>query len=320
MCLRLLAGLDRGAGAVDVLGECWQDDARGIFVPVHRRAVGFVFQHHTLLSHLSVAHNLDYAAARARGRPRIERDLIIAILAIEPLLGRRPAGLSGGERQRVAIAQALLAQPKLLLVDEPLAALDQARKLEILPLIERVRDELSTPIVYVSHSIDEIARLADHLVILDSGKVVGAGPLGATLSRLDLPTAMGDDAGVVIDARVDAHDAPNHLTRLAFPGGSLWVTGIGRAVGATVRARALARDVSVALEMPGPSSILNVLPARVVEVSDLEPDRVLVRMMLGGGPVALIARITRRSKEALGVRPGLAVVAQIKSVALVTAP
>jgi molybdate transport system ATP-binding protein len=185
MCLRVLAGLDRGAGVVDVLGECWQDDARGIFVPVHRRAVGFVFQHHTLFSHLSVAHNLEYAARRARGPARVERDLVIAILAIEPLLDRRPAGLSGGERQRVAIAQALLAQPKLLLVDEPLAALDHARKLEILPLIERVRDELSTPIVYVSHSIDEIARLADHIVILDSGKVVEAGPLGATLSRLD---------------------------------------------------------------------------------------------------------------------------------------
>jgi molybdate transport system ATP-binding protein len=275
-----------------------------------------VFQNHALFSHLSVSRNLEYARTRARGPARIGWNTVVGLLGITPLLDRKPAGLSGGERQRVAIAQALLAQPKLLLLDEPLAGLDRARKLEILPLLERLRDELSIPIVYVSHAMDEIARLADHVVVLDSGTTIASGPIGETLSRLDLPLALADDAGVVVHAVVEGHDAPNPLTRIGFDGGFLWVPHIDGAVGAHVRARALARDVSIALEMPGASSILNILPASVLEVREHGPDRVHVLLALGGGPFRLMARITRRSQTTLGLRPGLPVIAQIKTVAL----
>ncbi|HEX4446237.1 MAG TPA: molybdenum ABC transporter ATP-binding protein [Polyangiaceae bacterium] len=318
-CLRLLAGLDRGEGTVRVLGEPWQDDARGLFVPVHRRGVGYVFQDHALLAHLSVEGNLDYGRRRARPSGRIDAAVVIGVLGIGALLARRPEGLSGGERQRVAIAQALLAQPRVLFLDEPLAALDGARKQEILPYLERLRDELAIPVVYVSHAMDEVARLADHLVLLDGGRVVASGPIGELLARLDLPTAMADDAGVVIEGTVAGHDEPNGLTRIRFAGGELWVGGIERPLGAPLRARALARDVSLALQAPGPSSVLNVLPARVVEVRDLGPDRVNVRLAVGEageGGVTLLARITRRSQTALGLGPGVAVHALIKSVAL----
>jgi molybdate transport system ATP-binding protein len=315
-CLRLLAGLERGAGEVHVLGECWQDDSRGVFVPVHRRSVGCVFQEHALFAHLTVGGNLHYGRARSRGPARIDRDHVVRVLGLAPLLGRSPRGLSGGERQRVAIAQALLAQPKLLLLDEPLAALDGARKAELIEYLERLRAELSIPMVFVSHAIDEVARLADHVVVLDAGQVVGSGPIGETLARLDLPTARLDDAGAIIDAKVVSHDARHGLTQIAFDGGTLWVGGVDRPIGAPVRARALARDVSLALEAPGPSSILNVLPARVVEVRESGPHVVTVRLAVGEGGVALLARITRRSQDALGIRAGLDVHAQIKSVAL----
>ncbi len=315
-CLRLLAGLDRGQGVVQVLGEPWQDDARGLFVPVHRRSVGCVFQEHALLPHLSVLGNLEYGRRRSRGPSRIDGEFVLDVLGIGHLLERRPDRLSGGERQRVAIAQALLRQPRVLLMDEPLAALDGARKAEILPYIERLRDELSIPIVYVSHAIDEVARLADQLVLIDAGRIVASGPIHETLARLDLPATLTDDMGVVIDATIADHDEPDHLTQLSFDGGILWVGRVDRPVGAKVRARTLARDVSLALELPGPSSILNVLSGRVTEVRDDGPDRVTVRLALGGGSVALLARITRRSMVTLGLRSGLTVYAQIKSVAL----
>jgi molybdate transport system ATP-binding protein len=316
-CLRLVAGLDRGEGNVRVLGEKWQDDEAGVFVPVHRRAVGFVFQNHALFPHLTVGANLEYGRRRSRGPVRIERDFVVELLGIGPLLDRRPHGLSGGERQRAAIAQALLAQPRVLLMDEPLAALDAARKFEILPYLERLRDELAVPIVYVSHALDEVARLADHMVLLSGGRVLASGPTGEMLARLDLPTALADDSGVVIAATVVEHDAPNGQTRVAFEGGELWVGHAPRAViGSKVRVRALARDVSLALEPPGPSSILNVIPARVVEVRDQGADRVHVRLAIGGGPVALVARVTRRSRVALRLEVGQSVHAQIKGVAL----
>jgi molybdate transport system ATP-binding protein len=314
--LRLLSGLDRGGGEVHVTGECWQDDARGIFVPVHRRRVGYVFQDAPLLSHLCVGENLDYGRARAARPERIDRAWVVQQLALEPLIDRSPRSLSGGERRRVAIAQALLSQPRLLLLDEPLAGLDAARKSDLLGCLERLRDELSIPIVYVSHAIDEVARLADHVVLLDGGAVAGSGPIGEALSRPDLPSALADDAGAVIEATVVAHDPPDHLTQIAFDGGTLWVGGIDRPIGARLRARAAARDVSVTLERPGPSSILNILPARVTEVRDGGPHFVTVRLSVGGGGTALLARITRRSLLALDLRPGLDVYTQIKSVAL----
>ncbi|HLK41628.1 MAG TPA: molybdenum ABC transporter ATP-binding protein [Polyangiaceae bacterium] len=316
-CLRMVSGLDRGRGEVHVLGECWQDDARGVFVPVHRRGVGFVFQDHPLFRHLSVGGNLAYGRRRAAARGRIDPDQVIDRFGVTPLLDRRPDELSGGERQRVAMAQALLAQPRLLLMDEPLAALDARRKAEILPYLERLRDDLSIPVVYVSHVMEEVARLADHIVLLDAGRVVASGAIRDVLARLDLPIADGDEGGVLVDGIVQEHDEPNGLSGLAIEGGTLWVGRVDRPLGARVRVRALARDVSLALAEPGRSTILNVLRARVVEVRDLGADRVNVRLALGDAGPPLIARITRRSLVLLDLRPGVRVYAQMKSAALV---
>lgn len=315
--LRLLAGLERGRGTLFACGECWQDDARSVFVPTEQRRVGYVFQEASLFPHLSVRGNLDYALKRrAHFRPELDEAPILGILELDRLLHRAPNSLSGGERQRVALARALLSAPRILLLDEPLAALDDSRKAEVLPYLERLRDELSIPMVYVSHSVDEVARLADWLVLLDGGRVVRAGALGEVMSRLDSPLSHGDQAGVVIVARVGVHDRMHHLTRVEFPGGALWVSLLQKPVGALVRARVLARDVSIALREPGPSSILNVMPARVCAVSDEGPDRVNVALEVGDGKTALLARVTRRSLEALSLGPGAAVYAQVKSVAL----
>jgi len=232
------------------------------------------------------------------------------------LLERAPAHLSGGERQRVAIARSLLAGPRLLLMDEPLASQDLARKAEILPYLERLRDGLSIPIIYVSHALGEVSRLASHLVLLDGGRAVASGPTTETLARLDLPLAQSDESAVVIDARVAAYDEVDQLTRLDFGGASLWVGRVSQPNGATVRVRVLARDVSLAPERPGRSSILNVLPARVVDLRDDGPDRVNIRLSIGTLETPMLARITRRSRDALSLEPGLTVYALVKSVAL----
>lgn len=316
-CLRLLSGLERGAGRLRVLGQLWQDDARRIFVPPHERALGYVFQEASLFSHLSVRENLAYAEKRRRASARAQSFAAVsAMLELTPLLSRTPGTLSGGERQRVALARALLSGPRLLLLDEPLAALDDARKAEVFPYLERLRDELSIPMLYVSHTLAEVARLADHLVLLERGSVVAAGPSVELLSRLDLPLAGGEQAGVVIEARVAEHDAQHQLSRLDFTGGALWVSRVERPLGAALRAHVLARDVSIALGPPGPSSILNILPAEVAELCDLGPDRVNVRLKLGEAGVALLSRVTRRSREALRLAPGSQVYAQVKSVAV----
>ena len=205
---------------------------------------------------------------------------IEGMLGIGPLLARAPSSLSGGERQRVAIAQSLIARPRLLLMDEPLASLDDERRAEVLPYFEALRDEVGIPIVYVRHSIAEVARLADHLALMDAGKVVASGPLGEMLARIDLSLAQQRDAAVLVEARVGLQEPDAGLTRLDFSGDSLWVTTVDRPVGSSVRAQVLARDVSVALEQPGPSSILNVLRAVVVEIADAGPHQVNVRLSL----------------------------------------
>lgn len=320
-CLRLLAGLDRGAGSVHVLGDDWQDDARGLFVPPHRRACGYVFQEPALLAHLSVGGNLAYARRRRRGAQRFDPADVLRLLGVGSLLARRPEQLSGGERKRVAIAQALLVEPRVLLMDEPLAGIDRARKDEIVPYLERLRDELAIPIVYVTHSLDEVVRLASHVVLLAAGAVTASGTAEAILARLDAASFAGDDAAALIEAVVASHDEAYGLTRLVFPGGALWAPRVDRPIGAAVRVRALARDVSLALAPVGPSSILNVLAARVVELGEHGAHQVHVRLALGAvddtGETALVARITRRSLEALELRPGVRVYAMIKSVALV---
>jgi molybdate transport system ATP-binding protein len=239
---------------------------------------------------------------------------IAELLGIDHLLERTPTRLSGGERQRVAIARALLAAPRILLMDEPLAGLDHRRKLEILPYLERLHRELAIPVIYVSHAPDEVARLADHLVLLDGGKVIASGPLNTVLSRIDLPATFADDAGVVIEAVVAEHEADD-LTRLEFPGGHILVSRRGSALGSRVRCRILARDVSLALVPQTQASILNCVSAAVVDLAaTATPGQVLVRLDVAGTP--LLARITRRSVDRLAIRPGLALHAQIKSVAL----
>jgi molybdate transport system ATP-binding protein len=315
-CLRALAGLERAAdGYVAIGDEVWQDESRGLFVPPHQRALGVVFQEASLFPHLSVRGNMEFGQKRASTATNgFALPEIAQLLGIDHLLDRAPAELSGGERQRVAIARALLAAPRILLMDEPLAALDLMRKLEILPYLERLHRELSIPVIYVSHSPDEVARLADHLVLLDEGRVVASGPLKQVLSRIDLPAAFADDAGVVIEAKVAAHEADD-LTRIEFPGGTIFVSRRGEPVGAPLRCRIHARDVSLALLPPPASSILNCLDATVVDLAPTDiPGHVLVRLDLGGEP--LLARITRRSADNLQIRPGLALQAQIKAVAL----
>jgi molybdate transport system ATP-binding protein len=316
--LRAIAGLERAPGALVALGDdVWQDDARGVFVPVHKRAIGYVFQEASLFPHLSVRANLEFGRKRVPVHERrFALEPVTALLGIAGLLERRPDGLSGGERQRVAIARALLASPRLLLMDEPLAALDLRRKLEILPYLERMHAELAIPIVYVSHSPDEVARLADHLVLLDDGKAVASGPLTETLARVDLPPSFADDAGVVLETILAGHEE-DALSRLEFAGGVLFVGRRREAVGTHLRCRIHARDVSLALDRPQGTSIVNRLPAVVTAVAATDtPGHVLVQLRMGDSP--LLARITERSRRELGIAPGLRLWVQIKGVALLS--
>ncbi len=313
--LRCMAGLDRATGRLRVNGETWQDDRR--FLPTHRRPLGYVFQDANLFSHLNVRRNLEYGMKRVNRKGlAASLDQAIELLGIGPLLERRVERLSGGERQRVAMARALAVSPRLLLMDEPLAALDLARKQEILPFLERLHDELDIPVLYVTHSPDEVARLADHLLVMDAGKAVASGPIGEVLARLDLPVKLGEEAGVVLTARIAERDSRWQLARAGFPGGSLWVPDPGLAVGQAVRLRVLARDVSLALEKQSDTSILNRLPATMVELAEGDhPASQLVKVRVGESN--LLCRLTRRSAHALELAPGRAVWVQIKSVAII---
>ncbi|MCX8016992.1 MAG: molybdenum ABC transporter ATP-binding protein [Rhodocyclaceae bacterium] len=313
--LRAIAGLERVPGGRLVIdGEVWQDER--IFLPTHRRPLGYVFHEASLFPHLTVRGNLEYGMKRRAGRPAsADFDQIVGLLGIAHLLERRPERLSGGERQRVAIARALLARPRLLLMDEPLAALDLARKGEILPYLERLHEELKIPLFYVSHAPDEVARLADHLVVMADGRVIAQGALAETLARLDLPIRLDEEAGVVLDGRIVERDEAWHLARVAFAGGAVWTRDAGHPLGQRVRVRILARDVSIALSAHHDSSILNCLPAEVVAIAaDAHPALLLVRVMVGGSPV--LARLTRRSARALELAPGQRIFIQIKAVAL----
>ncbi|MDR2189547.1 MAG: molybdenum ABC transporter ATP-binding protein [Azonexus sp.] len=312
--LRCIAGLERPPrGRLVFKGEIWQNGTNGL--PPHRRPLGYVFQEASLFPHLTVLGNLRYGQKRsAEARPE-GLEQAIELLAIGHLLTRQPATLSGGERQRVAIARALAVGPRMLLMDEPLAALDLPRKREILPYLERLRDQLDIPILYVSHAPDEVARLADHIVVLDAGRVVASGPLSETLARLDLPIRLGEDIGVVLEATVGAIDAEWRLARVDFVDGGLWTRDRGLPAGQRVRLRVLARDVSLAVGETGNSSIQNSLDGVVDSLGDDEhPGLLLVRVAIGKS--YLIARLTRRSAAQLGIAVGQPVKAQIKSVAL----
>lgn len=311
--LRCIAGLERAPqGRLAVDGEVWQD--AGHWVPIHKRPIGYVFQEASLLAHLTVMGNLHYGMKRNGEAQRVSLDHAIELLGIEHLLDRKPDRLSGGERQRVGIARALAVSPRLLLMDEPLAALDLKRKQEVLPYLERLHDELDIPVLYVSHSPDEVARLADYLVAMEGGRVRASGPLAETLASLDLPIRLGEDVGAVLDAVVGEVDKDWHLVRVDFDGGSLWTRDQGFTVGRSVRVHVLARDVSLASE-PGTSSIQNVLRGQVDAVGDDEhPGLALVRVKVGAS--VLLARLTKRAIASLGVTPGQALWVQVKSVAL----
>ena len=311
--LRCIAGLERASGSLMVNEHLWQDATH--FVPTHQRAIGYVFQEASLFPHLSVRGNLQYGMKRASSNGNAAIGPIIDLLGIRALLDRKPDGLSGGERQRVAIARALAVDPKLLLMDEPLAALDVKRKQEILPYLDRLQATLEIPILYVTHSPDEVVRLAHHLVVMDAGSVVASGELADTLSQLDLPVKLGQEAGVVIESVVGSIESQWHLARMDFDGGSVWIRDPGLALGAKARVRILASDISLAREQPGKSSIQNVLQGQIDAMRDDEhPGLVLVRVKAGG--TALLARVTKRAVSELALKPGDTVWTQVKSVAL----
>ncbi len=312
--LRAIAGLERCPdGFLQVDDMQWQQGKT--LVPPHQRPLGYVFQEASLFPHLNVRRNLEYGLKRvAVTKRKISLDRAIELLGIAPLLARKPHKLSGGERQRVAIARALAVSPRLLLMDEPLAALDVTRKQEILPYLESLHRELDIPVIYVSHSPDEVARLADHLVLMEAGRVSASGPISEMLTRLDLPLAQGSDAEALIEATVAEHDEAYQLTYLDFPGGRFTVAHKDLPMGTKVRLRIIARDVSITLERQSNTSILNIFPATVDEIVPAGSAQVTVRLLAGGVPI--LSRITRKSAALLDLVPGKPVYAQAKSVAL----
>ncbi|MFD1795929.1 molybdenum ABC transporter ATP-binding protein [Paracoccus aurantiacus] len=312
-----VAGLLRPDQArIDAGGAVLTDTARGIFLPPHQRRIGYVFQDARLFPHLSVSGNLEYGARfapRAARPSRARYSEIVDMLGIGSLLDRRPGALSGGERQRVALGRAILSAPHLLLLDEPLAALDEARKAEILPYLERLRD-LGLPILYVSHSASEIARLAGHVVMLDGGRVIAAGAAGDVLSDPATATALGQETGALLAGEIAAQD-PDGLTRLSTPAGSVWVARPDLPVGAKLRLRILARDVMLATAAPEGISALNILAGKIERIDPAPDGSVLVRLRLGDD-AAILSRITERSRRALDLEPGMPVHALLKSVSI----
>jgi molybdate transport system ATP-binding protein len=350
--LRCIAGLLRvSAGVCEIDGDRWQD-RDGTFLPTHRRPLGYVFQEASLFAHLTVRRNLLFGAPvaalaergravhRASGRTPVFRraidraynrrvdggaakeaiafDEVVDLLGVTALLDRSPRNLSGGERQRVAIGRALLSQPKLLLMDEPLSALDRATKNEILPFLERLRDRLSLPIVYITHDIAEVERLADQIVLMEKGRVLAAGPLADLQSDPSLPLAIGRDAAVSLAGAVEAYDAAYGLVTLSVRGGRLTAPASRGTIGEHRRIRVVAGNVSLSREPPGPSSILNTLPARIVSMKPVDSNEIVAVVALGpdGEGARLLSRLTRKSWDQLGLTGGVGVYAQVKAVAL----
>lgn len=315
--LRCLAGLERFDGHLFVDKECWQGER--YFMPVHKRPLGYVFQEASLFPHLSVEQNLGFGLKRIpASRQQLQMDQVVNWLGINYLLKRRPQFLSGGERQRVAIARALLTSPRLLLMDEPLSALDERSKQDILPYLERLHDELAIPVIYVSHSMKEVARLADHMVWLEQGKVCDSGSTQQVLTNLKLAISHEEAAAAVLDSVVVAHDEHYHLTQLQNAFGTLWVKPMNKQPGETVRVNVPARDVSLSLEKEEHSSILNIWEAQVIEIGDAEPGQVMIKLCCpqNAGKQPLLARITQKSRDKLALEIGSRVYARIKSVGL----
>jgi len=314
--LSVIAGLLRPqAGRVALDGLVLLDTAGRVELPAERRRCGVVFQDTKLLPHLSVETNLRYGARRApreAAGPGFEE--VVELLGIAPLLRRRPRALSSGESQRVALGRALLSRPRLMLMDEPLAALDGPRKAEIMPFLERLRDIARVPVLYVTHALDEVDRLADTLVLMDAGRVVASGPLEELAARTDLPSFSGRrDAGAVLPCRVDAHDAHRGLTRLGFAGGELLVPLRPEPAGTRLRLRLRARDVAVATKPPRGISSHNILACTVAAVAPAGPYEAFITLHVG--PTPLLARLTRDAVARLALAPGVAVFALVKSTA-----
>ncbi len=313
--LRCIAGLESPEkGRLIVGGDVWQDSDAGTWRDAHERRVGYVFQEPNLFSHLDVRGNIDYGLRRRGGDTAIDRDHITGLLGLTSLLDRSPADLSGGEAQRVAIARALLSSPRFVLMDEPLASLDQRRRSEILPYLDRLHAEAAVPIVYVSHNIDEICHLCDHLLVMDAGRVVASGELQSVLVDIDVPVLAGDEAGSVIDGVVADYDDADDLSILRYSGGELLVPGKVAARGSHLRLRIRASDVSLCLEPPDRTTILNIVPVTIDALHEDDGPSVLVRLVTGNDRI--VARVTRRSCRQLGLQEGRSVYAQIKSVAV----
>jgi len=316
--LRCVAGLERASNGLISLGKVpWQDASRSIFVPPWERDLAYVFQEASLFEHLNVQDNIAFGLKRVK-KPRASAALsqAVELLGIGHLMQREVGSLSGGERQRVAIARALATQPRLLLLDEPLSALDLARRQEILPWLEKMRDELRVPMLYVTHSADELARLADHLVVLERGALKACGAAQDVLARVQSPVIVGEDAGVLLRGTVVQRDALWHLAKIEFPGGFLWVRDSGTALGQQVRLRVLARDVSIATNEAQGTSVQNHLPGQIEAiVEDTHPSQALVRVRCGAS--VFLARITQRAVSLLRLSEGAVVWVQVKSVALI---
>lgn len=316
--LRLIAGLERGTkhDSIEISYDdtVWQNSTR--FVPPHERRVAYVFQQPQLFPHLTVRGNLDYGAKRAR-KTVLSRQQVESWLDLNTLLDKRPQQLSGGEAQRVAIGRALLGDARCILLDEPLGSIDQAARQRILPYLSRLHHELDLPVVYVSHSLDEVNYLADYVYQLDNGRIKASGSIFETSASLSLARSEGDELATVVECRARGFDTGFQLAELALGRHALFVATTHMQIGESVRVRIPARDVSITLEPPSNTSILNILPATVDDVADMEASpSSLVRLAIDGQHI--LARVTRKSRALLNLAPGQAVFAQIKGVALLT--
>lgn len=312
--LRAIAGLDKSAsGLIKFDNRIWQDGSK--FIATHRRALAYVFQEPSLFEHLSVRANIEYGIKRVPPKQRvINTDDVIQALGISSLLDRDTQTLSGGEKQRVAIARALCSSPDLLLMDEPLSALDKRSKAEILPMLVALRDKLSIPIIYVSHSLNEVARLADHLVLMEQGSIIASGDIQSMLTQLDLSLAQGADAESLIDAVVAAHDEQFGLTYLDSSLGRFSVLRRPLAIGEKVRLLIAARDVSITRQQQQDTSILNIFPATIEQIESVGAAQVTVRLNANNLPV--LARLTKKSATLMNLAVGDSVYLQAKSVAI----
>lgn len=314
--INLVAGLDRpDEGRISIGSQVVFDSAQRINIAPENRHIGYVFQDGRLFPHLSVRNNLVYARRFIKPALNLRHfDQIVDLLGIAALLERSPATLSGGEKQRVAIGRALLAEPQLLIMDEPLASLDARRKADILPFIENLRDQLGTPILYVSHAMEEVIRLSDSLVLMDQGHIIAHGDVEQIMSRLDLKPLTGRyEAGAVLSVKIVGHDTKHKLSELSFAGQTLWVPGDDLPIGSELRLRIRARDVSIAIQKPVGTSVLNIFDASITEIVADEGPHCEVLLDVGA---PLIARVTRKSVNELGLKVGQKVFASVKAAAI----